>query len=136
RPPKSTRAQEKVIRRWLADKPTEHGLPTALWTGPRVALMIGQESGVGSDPKSTPDWLPRRGVTAVGLAEVWPAVPLRPARRYRTRRQGDRRAGGGQRRSGVLQTPVSCRGTPADASITFPTSRRGEGFDSPCRLNN
>src|SRR5215212_8078290 len=37
RPPKLTHAQEKIVRRWLADKPTEHGFATDLWTGPRVA---------------------------------------------------------------------------------------------------
>src|SRR3954471_13437545 len=43
RPPKLTSPQEKIIRRWLADKPTEHGFATDLWTGPRLALMIRQE---------------------------------------------------------------------------------------------
>src|SRR4051812_23145439 len=52
RPPKLTRTQEKVIRRWLADKPTEHGFPTDLWTGPRVALMITQVQGAGALGKS------------------------------------------------------------------------------------
>src|SRR4051812_35580230 len=33
RPPKLTHVQEKIIRRWLADKPTEHGIPTDLRTG-------------------------------------------------------------------------------------------------------
>src|SRR3954471_13367544 len=40
RPPRLTHVQDKIVRRWLADKPTEHGFATDLWTGPRVALMI------------------------------------------------------------------------------------------------
>jgi transposase len=63
RPPKLTRSQEKVIRRWLSDKPTEHGFPTDLWTGPRVALMIRQEFGVELNPKYMTVWLRRRGFT-------------------------------------------------------------------------
>jgi transposase len=43
RPPKLTYTQEKIIQRWLADKPTEHGFATDLWTGPRLAHMIRQE---------------------------------------------------------------------------------------------
>jgi transposase len=63
RPPKLTHSQEKVIGRWLADKPTEHGFPTDLWTGPRVALMIRQEFGVELNPKYMTVWLRRRGFT-------------------------------------------------------------------------
>src|SRR5215471_12622678 len=36
RPRKLTRTQEKVVVRWLADLPTEHGFPTELWTGERL----------------------------------------------------------------------------------------------------
>ena len=43
RPPKLTTTQEKIVRRWLADKPTEHGFTTDLWTGPRLATLIRQE---------------------------------------------------------------------------------------------
>ncbi len=35
RPPKLTSTQEKIVRRWLADNPTEHGFATELWTAPR-----------------------------------------------------------------------------------------------------
>jgi transposase len=42
RPTKLIRPQEKVIHRWLADEPTEHGFPTELWTGLRAARMIRQ----------------------------------------------------------------------------------------------
>jgi transposase len=63
RPPKLTRTHEKIIGRWLADKPTEHGFPTDLWTGPRVAHMIRQEFGVAINPKYLTVWLRRRGLT-------------------------------------------------------------------------
>lgn len=63
RPPKLTRTQEKVIRRWLADKPTEHGFPTDLWTGPRLAHMIRLEFGVEINPKYLTVWLRHRGFT-------------------------------------------------------------------------
>ena len=90
RPPKLTRTQEKVIRRWLADKPTEHGFPTELWTGPRVAHMIRQEFGVDLNPKYMTVWLRSRGFTpqkphriprerdpeaiAAWLASDWPRI--------------------------------------------------------------
>src|SRR3954471_1334128 len=63
RPPKLTSTQEKIIRRWLADKPTEHGFATDLWTGPRLALMVRQEFGIGLNPKYLTVWLRRRGFT-------------------------------------------------------------------------
>src|SRR5437763_15725564 len=43
RPRQLTTAQEKIVRRWLADSPTEHGFPTELWTAPRLAQLIEQE---------------------------------------------------------------------------------------------
>jgi transposase len=90
RPPKLTHTQEKVIRRWLVDKPTEHGFPTDLWTGPRVAHMIRQEFGVDLNPKYMTVWLRHRGFTpqkphrvprerdpeaiAAWLASDWPRI--------------------------------------------------------------
>ena len=94
RPPKLTHAQEKVIRRWLADKPTEHGFPTDLWTGPRLARMIHQEFDVELNPKYLTVWLRRRGFTpqkprripcerdpeaiAAWLASDWPRIKKKP----------------------------------------------------------
>jgi transposase len=63
RPPKLTSTQEKIIRRWLADKPTEHGFATDLWTGPRVAQMIRQGFAIELNPKYLTAWLRRRGFT-------------------------------------------------------------------------
>src|SRR3954468_17139670 len=90
RPPQLTTTQEKIVRRWLADKPTEHGFSTDLWTGPRVAHMIRQEFGVVLNPKYMTVWLRRRGFTpqkprriprqrdpeaiAAWLAADWPRI--------------------------------------------------------------
>ena len=100
RPPKLTSTQEKIIRRWLADKPTEHGFATDLWTGPRLALMIRQEFGIGLNPKYLTVWLRRRGFTpqkprrvprqrdpeeiAAWLRTQWPRIKKRPDARART----------------------------------------------------
>jgi transposase len=94
RPSKLTSNQEKVIHRWLADKPTEHGFPTDLWTGPRLAHMIRQEFGVDLNPKYLTVWLRRRGFTpqkprriprerdpqaiAAWLACDWPRIKKKP----------------------------------------------------------
>lgn len=94
RPPKLTRSQEKVIRRWLADKPTEHGFPADLWTGPRLAHLIRQEFRVDLKPKYLTAWLRDRGFTpqkphrvprerdpeaiAAWLASDWPRIRRRP----------------------------------------------------------
>src|SRR5512138_3901270 len=104
RPPKLTRTHEKIIRRWLADKPTEHGFPTDLWTGPRLAHMIRQEFDVDLNPKYLTVWLRRRGFTpqkprrvprqrdpeviAAWLASDWPRIKKkqRSDKRLETRR--------------------------------------------------
>src|SRR5947199_5787336 len=51
RPRKLSRTQEKVVLRWLADPPTEHGFPTELWTGARVAALIEGELGIDFHPR-------------------------------------------------------------------------------------
>src|SRR5438874_1920140 len=43
RPPKLSPTQEKVVRRWLAENPLEHGFATELWSAPRLAALIEQE---------------------------------------------------------------------------------------------
>src|SRR5205807_4191179 len=40
RPPKLTVTQEKVVRRWLTDRPSAFGFATDLWTAPRLAQLI------------------------------------------------------------------------------------------------
>src|SRR4051812_26954350 len=42
RPAKLSLTQEKIVCRWLADNPTDHGFATELWTAPRLGLLIEQ----------------------------------------------------------------------------------------------
>jgi transposase len=63
RPPKLTVAQEKIVRRWLDDNPTEHGFPTELWTAARIGRLIEQEFGVAFNPRYLSGWLRDRGFT-------------------------------------------------------------------------
>jgi transposase len=72
RPPKLTRTQEKIIRRWLGEDPTKHGFATELWTGPRLAQLIQQEFDIPLHPRSLCTWLRARGFT--------PQKPQRVAR--------------------------------------------------------
>jgi transposase len=72
RPPKLTTTQEKIVRRWLADNPTEYGFATELWTAPRLALLIEQEFGAHFHPDYLTTWLRQRGYT--------PQLPRRVAR--------------------------------------------------------
>jgi transposase len=74
RPPKLTATQEKVVRRWLAERPTEHGFATDLWSAPRLALLIAREFGISLHPDYLTTWLRRRGFT-----------PQKPRRRHRER---------------------------------------------------
>jgi transposase len=94
RPPKLTTTQEKIVRRWLADKPTEHGFATDLWTGPRLAKLIRQEFGIQLHPWYLSTWLRARGFTpqkprrvprqrdpeviAAWLRTQWPRIKKRP----------------------------------------------------------
>jgi transposase len=50
RPSKLTTTQEKIVRRWLADNPMDHGFATELWTTPRLVLLIEQGSAFTSIP--------------------------------------------------------------------------------------
>lgn len=63
RPRKLSSTQEKVLLRWLADDPTEHGFSTELWTAARVGQMIEQEFGVAFNPRYLSGWLRDRGLT-------------------------------------------------------------------------
>jgi len=95
RPPKRTRTQEKVVCRWLADSPTEHGFPAELWTCRHLAWLIEQEGGVALCPRYLSRWLRARDITpqrprrvprerdeqaiAGWLARDWPRIKKRPA---------------------------------------------------------
>jgi transposase len=123
RPPRLTHTHEKVIRRWLADKPTEHGFPTEQWTGPRVAHMIRQEFGVALNPKYMTVRLRRRGlkpqkprrvprqrdpeVIAAWLASDWPRIKKSPtaARPHRPDRREWAPAGGSS--SHAIKSPTT-----------------------------
>jgi transposase len=60
RPRKLTRTQEKIALRWLADKPTEHGFDTELWTAARLAEIIRQEWGITLNHQYLTRWLRAR----------------------------------------------------------------------------
>jgi transposase len=74
RPPKLSSTQEKIVCRWLADNPTEHGGVTELWTAPDLARLIEQEWGVHFNPDYLTTWLRQRDFT-----------PQKPRRRARER---------------------------------------------------
>jgi transposase len=63
RPPKLTTTQEKIVRRWLADNPTDHGFATELWTASRLEWLIEQEFGIHFHPHYLTTWLRQRGYT-------------------------------------------------------------------------
>jgi transposase len=63
RPPKLTLLQEKIIRRWLGDSPTEHGFDTELWTAPRLGRLIEDEFGARLHPRYLSAWLRERGLS-------------------------------------------------------------------------
>lgn len=95
RPAKLSLTQEKVVRRWLADDPTELGFATDLWTASRLAQLIEEEWGIHFHPDSLGHWLRQRGYTpqkprrkprehsgeavARWLAEDWPRIKKRRA---------------------------------------------------------
>lgn len=97
RPAKLTTTQEKIVCRWLADNPTDHGFATQLWTAPRLGLLIAQEFGVAFHPDYLGCWLRQRGYTpqlprrvprerderaiARWLAEDWPRIKRKAQRR-------------------------------------------------------
>jgi transposase len=74
RPPKLTSIQEKMVCRWLADNPIEHGCASELWTAGDLVRLIKQEWGVRLNPDYLTTWLRRRGFT--------PQKPRRKAREH------------------------------------------------------
>ena len=72
RPRKLSATQEKVVRRWLDDGPTEHGFATDLWTAARLAQLIEQEWDIHLHAHYLATWLRQRGYT--------PQKPRRVAR--------------------------------------------------------
>ncbi len=97
RPPKLTTTQEKIVLRWLSERPTEHGFTTELWSTPRLAQLIRQEFGVRLHPRYLCVWLRARGLTpqkpqrvprqrdpeaiTAWLQTEWPRIKKRPGDR-------------------------------------------------------
>jgi len=100
RPPKLTLTQEKVVRRWLADSPGEHGFETELGTASRLGQLIQEEFGVQLNSRYLSVWLRDRGFTpqkpqrvprdrdpkviAAWLESDWPRIEKKPANEERT----------------------------------------------------
>jgi transposase len=97
RSPSLTPPQEKIIRRWLMDNPTDHGFPTELWNTGRLKLLIDEEWGISFHPHYLAAWLRQKGYTpqlprrvprerddhaiARWLAEDWPRIKRKARRR-------------------------------------------------------
>jgi transposase len=94
RPPKLTTTQEKIVRRWLADSPRQHGFETELWTASRVGQLIHEEFGIRLNSRYFSTWLRDRGFTpqkpqrvpferdpkaiAAWLESDWPRIKKKP----------------------------------------------------------
>lgn len=76
RPRFLTREQERAVLSWLADKPTDHGFRTDLWTARRVAELIRRRFEVSYHPNYLREWLSKRGYS-----------PQKPRRRAKQRNQ-------------------------------------------------
>jgi transposase len=63
RPRKLTHTQEKIVERWLSERPTDYGFPTDLWTCTRLASLMLEEFGVSFHPGYLATWLRQRGFT-------------------------------------------------------------------------
>jgi len=55
--------EEKVVRRWLADSPREHGFETELWTASLLGQLIQEEFDIRLHPRYLRVWLRDRGFT-------------------------------------------------------------------------
>lgn len=75
RKPFLTPDQEAQVRAWLAQKPTDHGFRTDLWTAARVAQLIRDRLGVEYHPNYLREWLTARDYS--------PQKPRRHARQQR-----------------------------------------------------
>lgn len=100
RPSKLIPTQEKIVRRWLADSPREHGFETELWTASRLGQLIQEEFGIRLNPRYLSAWLRDRGFTpqkpqrvprerdpkaiAAWLESDWPRIKKKPDDKGRT----------------------------------------------------
>lgn len=99
RPSRLTCIQEKVVRRWLRAPATEHGFVSALWTGRRLARVMGEEFGLEFHPNYLSLWMRERGFSpqkprrqarerdaqriAAWLEQDWPRIKKKPLARRR-----------------------------------------------------
>ena len=74
RPRFLTSDQERQVKSWLSQKPTEHGFRTDLWSARRIVELIRRKFGVTFHPASMRRWLTERNYS-----------PQRPARKARQR---------------------------------------------------
>ena len=74
RPRFLTPDQERHVKSWLSQKPTEHGFRTDLWSARRIVELIRRKFGVTFHPASMRRWLTERNYS-----------PQRPARKARQR---------------------------------------------------
>jgi transposase len=70
RPRKLSRTQEKIIWRWLADRPTAYGFSTELWTCARLSQLIQEEWDIVLNPHYLADWLRAHGLSPQKPARV------------------------------------------------------------------
>lgn len=63
RPRKLDGTQEKIVLRWLDEKPTDLGFATDLWTCRRLVQLIREEWGIRLNPQYLSRWLRTRGFT-------------------------------------------------------------------------
>ena len=61
RPRKLSHTQEKIVLRWLQERPTDLGFVTELWTAARLSQLIEEEWGVHLHPRSLRRWLHAHG---------------------------------------------------------------------------
>ncbi|WP_084760683.1 winged helix-turn-helix domain-containing protein [Zavarzinella formosa] len=66
--------QERQVKIWLSQKPSEHGFRTDLWSSRRIVDLIRRKFGITFHPASMRRWLTERGYS-----------PQRPARKARQR---------------------------------------------------
>ena len=92
--PRLSLDQDLEVLSWLLNPATSFGFPTALWTAPRIALLIEEKMGVHFHPRYLNAWLRERGVTPqkpllqprerdpekiqAWLADDWPRIKKKP----------------------------------------------------------
>jgi len=97
RPLKLSRFQEKIVGRWIHEKPTVFGFRNELWSAGKLSLLIQQEFGVHFNADYLTEWLRQRHFTpqkpqrvpkerdpkaiAYWLKHDWPRIKRKAARK-------------------------------------------------------